>query len=293
MNVAITVVPARSNSALLQLQFQGNFANVDGNIASVNFNNGSSLAFRRLETDSQGKVAIQDLLPGDYKIVAQNVIHTLSIREGQNAPLGFAVRLGDLRGRIVDSQGKPVSGVIVSVQGGVDPQTALMRGGEAIDNPDVLSNLGMQSEINTVTTLDGAFSIPNFNWANGRVRIRAVTGRDVAVWSGRAEQIGAAPLQIKLHKDALITVTGRLVDPQRHAIARAICQTLHWQSTPRSAWFATAKQLQIDENGHFRVDGLERGESFSIISTNGGPRQGGRGVHSFDGGVHSFEIPAL
>ena len=116
-------------------------------------------------------------------------------------------------------------------------------------------------------------------WGSASVWVRAAQGNDLAEWSGSPNKIGAS-LTLKMRKNALVTVTGHLIDPARRPLVKQKCATLHWLDSPRSTWFATMHQISADAKGNFRVSGLERGESFSLVTSPG--EQGGESVKSFE-----------
>src|SRR5439155_13134594 len=81
---------------------------------------------------------------------------------------------------------------------------------------------------------------------------------------GSPDQIGST-LELSLRPAMLVSVTGRLLDPRRRPLAKADFSTIRWQEGPRITWLASARQGKTDPAGRFRVDGLERGQSFSIL----------------------------
>ena len=56
-------------------------------------------------------------------------------------------------------------------------------------------------------------------------------------------------------------------------------QTLHWTSNPRIVWLANSRAAEADKDGHFRLAGLERGELFSLVTSQA---DGGDGKHDFE-----------
>jgi hypothetical protein len=170
-------------------------------------------------------------------------------------------RRGPLVGRVLDAGGKPAGGVLVKVEPGPESLPA------PLDTASLFA--GRQATPDAVTDGHGSFKIAGFDWWNSpRLTLRATRGNDQAEWSGPGVQLGGT-LELRLRTGALVGVAGRLVDPDRHPMKNARVALIRWQDRPRLSWFLTARDVRADGEGRFRVDGLARGESFSLVS--GGP----------------------
>lgn len=218
------------------------------------------------QTDVHGDLEFANLRPGDYRLLVQGRTLPVHVAEGQTvAPIQLALRQGELHGRLLDPQGKPLADVPIQVLNGtphnlVGPNFQV-RGGNA------------SSCVKSGT--DGSFTFTAVPWGSPALTIRAIHGNDLAEWSGSPDKLGRN-LVLKMQANALVTIKGRLIDPQRHPVTNLTFQTLHWLDSPRSTWFATAHQAHLDAQGNFRIEGLERGESFSLVT--GANENDGRAV---------------
>src|SRR5262249_32734913 len=66
---------------------------------------------------------------------------------------------------------------------------------------------------------------------------------------------------------------------------------LHWRSSLRPTWFFSARRVETDAQGRFHIEGLERGESFSLLSDT--QRFGSGGEAARKQGVLSVSVSAL
>jgi hypothetical protein len=221
----------------------------------------------RVDTDEKGNGELSNLLPGEYWMVAQGRYQKVLVEEGGTAgPLEIRVRTGPVRGRVLDASGKPAARVRVQVRAepppGLDAQTAAS-----------LSSQSSTGELEHHGAIP--FDVPEFAWQSHLVTVRATRVNEMAEWTGPGEHLGAM-LELRLQPGALVSVAGRLLDPRRRPVAGSTFQAIRWQDGPRLAWFASAIQGQTDTKGCFRLDGLARGESFSLIAGqfgDCGPRQ--------------------
>ncbi len=193
---------------------------------------------------------------------------------GAGAQAEFALREGPLNGRLLDASGKPRANVDIMMNAGpaasavplVNNGLVFSRfGGRGNFDGNGQFSAGWERRPIARTGPDGTFVINDFPWGASRVILRATAGCDRAEFNSPVSAIGSG-VTLRLTPQALVTVTGRLVDPKRRAVSKMTCQALHWQSSPRPIWFASAHKVRSDAQGRFRIEGLERGESFSVIS---------------------------
>ncbi len=246
---------------------------------------------RGFKTDAKGEMTSPELLPGDYIVNVSGCLKKVHVEPGQAiAPIEIAVRQGLLQGRLLDNSGKPVANtevrIATAVNGGgmfgftgngfdggfsnpvFDQPTFFMDGGSTAVVSNGAGNSFFTDALPSITTRtgpDGRFACPNIPWGSPQVRIWATKGNDLAEWSGPANQISAG-FTLKMRRNALVTVSGKLIDPDHRPLTNVTCKALHWLATPRFTWFSTARDVKTDDEGNFTVDGLERGESFSLIT---------------------------
>ena len=247
-----------------------------------------SLDFRSFQTDAKGEMTTPDLLPGEYRISVRGCVKTARVEPGKDiAPVNIAVRQGALKGRLLDADGKPVPNaeVRLAVAGDSNRQVFSLNGngsmfqqrdfhigisgGEFFDFQGESVNAGAFNKALPSalvrTDANGVFTIEQMPWGSPNVRVWASKDNDLAEWNGSASKIDAN-LTLKMRRNTLMTVSGRLIDPERRPLANVTCKALHWLSTPRATWFATARDVKTDAQGNFKVEGMERGESFSLIT---------------------------
>ena len=212
------------------------------------------------QTNEQGNVVFKNVRPGDYQVFVEDRVVTAHVNEGETAPpIRMTLRQGALRGRLLDWQGRPLAHVVVTTFTGT-PRRLTQESRFAV--PD-------EERRNTSKTRsDGSFTISQMEWGSPSVWIRAAQGNDLAEWTGSPDKLGST-LTLKMRRNATVTVTGHLIDPERRPLAKQKCATLHWLDSPRSTWFATMHQISSDAKGNFRVEGLERGEAFSVVTSPG------------------------
>ena len=208
-------------------------------------------------TNAKGDVEFKDLRPGDYRIFVEGRSITAHVDEEAAPPLQMTLRQGALRGRLLDSQGKPLAHVSIMALSGTPHRLTP-------DNNFLFFNQGEEQGIKT--RADGSFTIARIPWGSPSVWIRAAQGNNLAEWTGSPDKLGST-LTLKMRKNAMITVTGHLIDPERRPLSKQKCATLHWLDSPRSTWFAMSHQISADAQGNFRVTGLERGEAFSVVTS--------------------------
>ena len=238
------------------------------------------------QTDENGAWRLANLIPGYYTVSCRGYMQSVQIGEGQaGKPVALVVRQGPLTGRVLDADGKPVVRIPIHVRLSLTGEASSQRifrqagfnRGQINGDIDIVSG-GAANDTNIGTILtdaQGRFVIPDFAWSSPQVTLVVERENDVAEWSGSPDSL-KTKLEMRLKPAARITVRGRLIDPQRRPITQVTFQTLHWQPTPRSTWFATAHTVMADAQGRFCVTGLERGESFSMITaSNDGRGMGG------------------
>lgn len=223
-----------------------------------------------LLTDEHGEVVLKPLMPARYRVYVQGQRQEVRVTEGERSgPLEFTARARPFEGRVVDAAGNPVAKVRITVEVPEESRSTAVQpfafgggdGGAA------------------ATDGSGQFRINPFPWMARTITLRATRGNDRAEWSGTGEQL-TMPLELRLRRNALAQVTGRLVRPDRRPIANTAFAAIRWQDAPRIAWFGSAVQGRSDAHGRFTVSGLARDESFSLIG--GAPFGASRG---------SFESP--
>jgi 5-hydroxyisourate hydrolase-like protein (transthyretin family) len=227
-----------------------------------------------LPLNEKGELAVTGLAPGDYHILIEGMDRLVTVPEAQALRVDLVVRTGPLKGRVVDATGKPVAGVSIALEPLSDPLKSLMNG-------FITFNGQQNAEGGLVTDAQGLFEMPQFPWEADAVTLRARQGDDAAVWSGPARNIGKR-LELRLRRGALVTVTGRLIDPQQ-TIKKQTVSLIRWQDAPRITWLLSATQTAVDAQGRFKIVGLRRGEAFSMISASpfsGGGNASGQGFES-------------
>jgi 5-hydroxyisourate hydrolase-like protein (transthyretin family) len=218
------------------------------------------MAFRQVTTDARGEVTVQGLMPGGYRVMAQGAVVQATVAENRiGEPICLTHRQGALKGRLLDADGKPAANIGIVM----NPGRNQVFMGEA---PPSMQTAWENQPV-AQTDPDGRFEIEQFPWGSQEVTVRATRGDDRAEWHGTPTQIGK-DLKLQLTPDALVTVTGRLIDTQRRPITNVSAQALHWTSLPRGTWFGNAHTVQTDAEGRFKLSGLERGESFSVVTGN-------------------------
>ena len=235
-------------------------------------------------TDINGALDMQGMMPGTYAVSCKGYRAKVEVPEGaKSRPVVLAVRQGALIVRVLDANGKPAANVPVRMfQNGMS-----VMPGEAGSN-----NRFSQRAMNNVaegdddaalvrTNAQGRICLPDFAWGMGKITVAAAHDNDAAEWSGNAQDM-AAKMELHLQPAARITIRGRLIDPERRPVTQVTFQTLHWQPSPRSTWFATSHTVQADAQGRFCVTGLERGESFSMITASDSFNPDGRQAAKFE-----------
>jgi len=219
-------------------------------------------------TDALGNITIGPLLPGAYEVWLQGGRSAVTVEEGKpGSPLEFKARTETLAGQVVDAAGKPQSQVAVQIV-------------LASDTPRAISPNHFGEVPNTVQTdALGRFHAPEFPWGATQVTLRAVRGNEEAVWTGAPDQFRAAS-RLVLKRNARVTVRGRLLHPDRTPVTDRAMQVVRWQEGPRASWLANARATGIGDDGKFEIEGMQRGEAFSLLSQS-----------SFDSEQRAFESP--
>jgi len=214
-----------------------------------------------LLSDAKGNIAVSPLAPGEYRIVTEGMERLLTVTASHTTRVDLAVRTGPLKGRIVDAAGKPVAGVPITLDTPSDPLKNAFGG---------LSGFGIEewqrdAEGIAKTDRNGQFEITPFPWEATSVTLRGARGNAEARWSGSARNIGKT-LEMQLRPGALITVNGRLVTPEGSHVKKQTVSLVRWQDAPRITWLSTATEVPVDAEGRFQVQGLRRGEGFSLLA---------------------------
>jgi len=232
-------------------------------------------------TDEKGEVTVGKLVPGDYSVQISGLERTITIRPGTLETMSLQVRCGALSGKVLDADGKPcgAASIVLEVQPGASQSrlTQLMafNGG---------ANVAAQ------TTPDGKFELQTFPWGVKEVTLRSARGNDEAEWKGDPATI-KGPVILRMKHGALITVKAHMVDPAYKPLRACNVSVIRWRDDqPRLTWLLTAKQAKVDKTGQVAIEGLRRGESFSVLS--GSPFAGGGQLD--DRGFESprFEVAA-
>jgi hypothetical protein len=236
------------------------------------------------DSNLNGVVEAKNLLPGTYQVQVLGRAQEIKVGEGQAVSAEFALRQGPLKGHLLDASGKPLANTDIMMTASVDPNVSRSAAGQGrvfFFDGHTAGNIGFgtgwEKQPITRTGEDGTFVLPQFPWGSERVIVRATKNNDRAEYIGPVANIGKT-LELRMQPNALVRVTGRLIDPQRRPVTGRMCQALHWQRSLRPTWFASAHEVQADAQGRFHIDGLERGESFSILSN--GQRFGGPTLHT-------------
>lgn len=219
-------------------------------------------------TNADGVATFANLRPGSYYASTEGRFEKVTIEEGKPAPtVTLALRQDKLKGRIVDTKGKPIAGLEVKMNPLIKHDEEIMR----VSPFARFGEFGWENRPRATTDANGYFTLPKLAWSGDQLTIRAVRGNALAEWNGSPAQI-RGELTLKMQPNALITVTGRLIDTQRRPLKNTGFQSLHWTAAPRSFWVSNARAVQLDAKGRFQLDGMKRGESFSFIT---GTRFGG------------------
>jgi hypothetical protein len=214
-------------------------------------------------TDEKGQITMAKLAPGEYLVEVSGLERKVTIKPSEQTSLEMIVRGGMLTGKVLDAEGKPCSASIMMeapIGASRSPFAQFAFGGPT---PAPIG----QSQA------DGKFQIPTFPWGAKQVTLRATRGNDEAEWKGDPSKI-KGDVVLTMRRGALATVTGRLVDPHYKPIKACKASTIQWRDDqPRISWLMNAKQTDVDKEGRFTIQGLRRGESFSVLS--GSPFMGG------------------
>jgi hypothetical protein len=223
-----------------------------------NFQGNVHPMFRSAHSGTNGETTIEGLYPGEYMVILQNRIERVMLESGKTTALALRARHGVLKGRLVDAEGKPLARTPIFLNAGFASEKAM---------PIVeFGQFGWEKQARTHTDSKGEFVVHQFPWESAWVTVRANRGNDRAEFHGKADKIGDT-LVLKMKKNALMTVTGRLIDTKRKPLPNAQFISVHWEPSPRAFWVANAREFKVDAQGRFRVTGLERGESFSFITS--------------------------
>lgn len=247
----------------------------------------------QLNTNAQGEAETPGLFAGDYRLLVQGRPCRFRIEEGQTGkPVTLTLRQGSLKGRVLDASGKPAAHVPITLHAaphaGLSPSASVMAAAAdaaaddivaAVQNGEGGGRNGNKQRAAIVTDAEGRFTLPNFPWGLESVTVSAERGSACAEWTGSPDKIGSE-LSLHLKSETLIPVCGRLLDAHRQPITNVTFKTLHWQNTPRIVWLMNARTAKADAQGRFQLAGLERGESFSLLTAS--PEGGRSGKQAFE-----------
>lgn len=219
---------------------------------------GSRARMRGLVSDEKGNIAMEHLTPGEYRILVEGMERLVTVTASHTEQIELTVRTGPLRGRIVDGAGKPVAGVSLTLDMSSDPLKEAFGGFGLSDGQRATRGIAQ-------TGPDGQFEIAFFPWEATSVTLRGARGNSEAVWSGSGRTIGKR-LDLNMRSGALITVKGRLVNPEGNHVKEQTVSLIRWQDAPRITWLINATSVPVDAKGHFKVEGLRRGEGFSLLA---------------------------
>jgi len=232
-----------------------------------------------LLSDAKGNIAVSPLAPDEYRVVIEGKERLITVTEAHATRVDLAVRTGPLKGRIVDATGKPVAGIPITLDMSPNPLKETLGAFSGFGSAE-----GQQGDRGIAKTdSNGKFEIWPFPWAATSVTLRGRRGNAEAQWSGSARSIGKT-LEMRLRPGALVTVKGRLVDPENHPVKPKKVSLIRWQDAPRITWLLNATEVPIDAQGRFQVEGLRRGEGFSLLA--GSPFSA-----SGDSSAEGFESP--
>ena len=226
-----------------------------------------------VRTDASGLGRITGLVPGKYFVFAglpeeanpQNAAmrssgmvfagfgsRTVTVSEGQTADV--TSHIGIFKGHVTDSSGKPIaeSSITIETPGAQGPFGAFA------------GFSGQGTTPAAKTDVKGEYNIADFPWDSEKVIVRATRSNDQVEWTGPGTSADRAQ-RLRLRKGALVGISGRLVDTNRKPIGKAKASLIRWQDGPRITWFASAQSVEAGADGRFHLDGLLRGEAFTLI----------------------------
>lgn len=208
-------------------------------------------------TDEKGRASFAKLTPGEFFVEVSGLERRITIKSGEREVLPISVRGGPLSGKVLNADGKPCGNASITVAfpaAAGDLQSMQMAFGGAA--PISMGQTGA----------DGRIQLAEFPWGAKDVTLRVATGNDEAEWKGDPATI-KGDLVLHMQHGALVTVKGRLVDPHYKPLPAGDISAIQWRDDlPRIAWLISAKRAKVDKGGQFALEGLRRGESFSVLS---------------------------
>jgi hypothetical protein len=230
-------------------------------------------------TNEVGRLDVDEIVPGEYSVEVSGLERIVSVRPGAQEVVSISVRSGTLTGKVLGPDGKPSTAVPVTIE--LPATSARSRTAQMVFN-------GGGPAAQAQTGLDGRFEIPSFPWGAKEVTLRAASGHDEVQWKGDPATI-KGELLLRMQRGALVTVKGRLVDPHYKPLRASKASVIQWRDDqPRITWLFTAQPAEVDKAGRFTIQGLRRGEPFSVIS--GSPFRGPTDENGFES--PRFEVTA-
>jgi protocatechuate 3,4-dioxygenase beta subunit len=225
---------------------------------------------RRATTDEEGRFAFHGLLP-DERALLSVVATGHAVRVMQSIPLAadtprqVRVILGPgfaIEGRVVDTAGAPVPGATVAIEG----ERLIDFGGAAMSPSPTWE--GMYHDLDRGSTdIDGRFRLGELY--DGAFRVRVTHPDDPEIVARLDARSDGPPLHVVLDPDASVGVT--LAGAVRDALTgRPVTRFSLTPMVPSGeGGLAGRSHVLRDEQGRFRVPGLEPGPMQVDVSAEG------------------------
>ncbi len=191
-----------------------------------------------LETGRDGEIRSGPLTPGRYRLRLRGATAEVLVREGEVAgPVQMVARVGDLRGQVLDEDGKPVADAVVTMFDLRESYTQSVTTGPA-----------------------GEFALPEFPWAAQKVSLMARHGAAGAEWNGRGEEPWGRTFVMRTKRDHFHTLTGTLANQSGNPLKSSTARLVYLDKVNDSELL----RIETDAGGRFNVTGLPRSVPFTI-----------------------------